>query len=46
MRHGRTTVDEVLPMIQELWKNDPTWFEPSPENERQRWMVKSWRVGE
>jgi hypothetical protein len=32
-------------MIQELRKNDPTVFEPSPENERQRQMVRAWKVG-
>jgi hypothetical protein len=46
MRHGIATADGVLPMIQELRKDDPAWFEPSPENERQRWMVKSWKAGE
>jgi len=46
MRHGKATGGEVFPMIRELRKNDPTWFYPSPENERQRWMVKSWKAGE
>jgi len=46
IRHGKATAGDVLSVIQELRKNDPTRFEPSPENERQRWMVKSWRVGE
>ena len=46
MRHGMATAGAVLPMIQELRKNDPTWFYPSPENERQRSMVKSWKAGE
>jgi protein-tyrosine phosphatase len=44
-RHGKATGDEALAMIQELRKNDPTVFEPSPENERQRQMVRAWKVG-
>jgi len=46
MRHGMATAGDVFPMIHELRKNDPTWFQPSPDNERQRWMVRSWRAGE
>lgn len=46
MRHGKATAENVLSAIQDLRKNDPTGFEPSPENERQRWMVRSWKAGE
>lgn len=46
IRHGRATAGDVLSVIQGLRKNDPTWFFPSPENETQRSMVKSWKAGE
>ncbi len=46
IRHGKTNVDDVFSVIRELRKNDPAWFYPSPENERQRWMVKAWKVGQ
>jgi protein-tyrosine phosphatase len=44
MRHGKATSGDVLRTIQQLRKDDPTWFEPSPETERQRWMVKTWKA--
>lgn len=46
MRHGKATAADVLSVIQELRKNDPMWFFPSPENGRQRSMVQSWKPGE
>jgi protein-tyrosine phosphatase len=45
-RHGKATGNDALFMIQELRKNDPTRFEPSPESERQREIVRLWRAGE
>jgi hypothetical protein len=45
-RHGKATGNEALALIQELRKNDPAWFLPSPENERQRQMVRTWKVGQ
>jgi protein-tyrosine phosphatase len=46
VRHGKATGDQALAMIQELRKNDPTRYEPSPENETQRQMVREWKPGE
>jgi protein-tyrosine phosphatase len=46
MRHGKATAGDVLSVIEGLRKNDPMWFFPSPENERQRSMVRSWKAGE
>ncbi|MDO8689028.1 MAG: tyrosine-protein phosphatase [Dehalococcoidia bacterium] len=45
-RHGLEAGDQALFRIQELRRNDPTCHEPSPENELQREMVRSWNVGE
>ena len=45
-RHGRATGDEALGLIRELRKNDPTGSQPSPETERQRRMVRAWKIGE
>jgi hypothetical protein len=44
-RHGVATGKDALKMITELRKNDAGRKEPSPENERQRWMVYSWAQG-
>ena len=46
MRHGKAKAGDVLSVIEGLRKNDPMWFFPSPENERQRSMVRSWKAGE
>ncbi len=45
-RHGKATGAQALGLIRELRKNDPTGLPPSPETERQRVMVRSWKVGE
>jgi protein tyrosine/serine phosphatase len=45
-RHGKATGDQALAVIQELRKNDPTRYEPSPENETQRQMVREWKRGQ
>jgi protein tyrosine/serine phosphatase len=45
-RHGKANGSEALSLIQELRRNDPTRLEPSPETERQRLMVRSWKLGE
>lgn len=45
-RHGLANGPEALVRIQELRRNDPTSGHPSPETERQRDLVRSWKVGE
>ncbi len=45
-RHGLAKGDAVLKMIQGLRKDVPDAQMPSPETERQREMVRSWRSGE
>jgi hypothetical protein len=46
MRHGKATAGKVLAMIKDLRKSDPASFQPSPENDRQRLMVTSWKPGQ
>jgi protein tyrosine/serine phosphatase len=46
VRHGIAVGKDALKMVAELRKNDVARNEPSPENERQRWMVYSWTQGE
>jgi protein-tyrosine phosphatase len=46
VRHGKASGGEALALIQELRRNDPTRYEPSPENEGQREFVRSWKLGE
>lgn len=46
VRHGIAVEKDALKAIIELRKSDAARNEPSPENERQRWMVYSWRKGE
>jgi hypothetical protein len=45
-RHGKAMGDGALAMVQDLRKNDPTRFEPSPENDKQRQMVRAWKPGQ
>jgi protein-tyrosine phosphatase len=45
-RRGRATGNDALAAIQELRKNDPTRYEPSPENGLQRRMVRDWKPGQ
>jgi protein tyrosine/serine phosphatase len=45
-RHGKASGNDALAMIQQLRKNDPTRFEPSPESERQKEMVRAWKTGQ
>jgi hypothetical protein len=45
-RHGIADGKDALKRIAELRKNDVAYNEPSPENERQRWMVYSWAQGQ
>jgi hypothetical protein len=45
VRHGMAMGKDALKMITELRKKDAGRNEPSPENERQRWMVYSWVQG-
>lgn len=45
-RQGRATGDEALALVSELRKNDPTRFQPSPETEKQRQMVRAWKIGQ
>lgn len=46
VRHGIAVGKDTLEAITKLRKNDVAHNEPSPENERQRWMVYSWENGE
>lgn len=46
VRHGMAVGKDALKMITSLRKNDVAYFEPSPENERQRWLVYSWLQGD
>ena len=46
MRHGKAKAADVLSVIEGLRKDDPMRFFPSPENERQRSMARSWKAGE
>jgi hypothetical protein len=46
VRHGRADTADVFQVLQKLREDDPEWFLPSPENERQRWMVRAWKRGE
>ena len=46
VRHGIAVGKEALQMITYLRKGDVARHEPSPENERQRWLVYSWRQGD
>jgi protein tyrosine/serine phosphatase len=45
-RHGMALGRDALEMITRLRKDDVAHLEPSPENERQRWLVYSWPRGE
>jgi protein tyrosine/serine phosphatase len=45
-RHGYASGDEILKKISELRKSDPTWNDPSPENDLQCDFVRSWQQGE
>lgn len=45
-RQGRATGDEALALVSELRKNDPSRFQPSPETEKQRQMVRAWKIGQ
>lgn len=45
VRHGIAVGKDTLKAIAELRKDDAARNEPSPENERQRWMVYSWQEG-
>lgn len=46
VRHGIAVGRGTIGAIRELRKNDVARNEPSPENERQRWLVYSWEKGE
>jgi len=46
VRHGIAAGNQALAMIQELRKNSCSTFQSSPQNERQKWMVRLWKVGE
>jgi hypothetical protein len=43
-RHGKAVGRDALSLIQQLSRNDPTRLEPSPETERQRQLVRFWRI--
>ena len=45
-RHGIATGEKALGKIRELRKNLPGMRKPSPENDIQRDMVRSWKAGE
>ena len=45
-RHGLAQGDEAISMIQELRRHISNWQVPSPENEIQRAMIRSWEAGE
>lgn len=45
VRHGIAVGKDALKRIVDLRKNDVAHSEPSPENERQRWLVYSWQQG-
>lgn len=46
VRHGMAVGKEALQMITDLRRDDVARHEPSPENERQRWLVYSWLQGD
>lgn len=46
VRHGMAVGKDALQMIANLRKDDVARNEPSPENERQRWLVYSWLQGD
>lgn len=46
VRHGIAVGKDALKLISDLRQNDVARYEPSPENERQRWLVYSWHQGE
>jgi len=45
-RHGISNGLKTLKTIQDLRRNDPTSYRPSPETHHQRHMVTSWQIGE
>lgn len=46
VRRGIAIGKDALTVVGDLRKNDVARNEPSPENERQRWMICSWEKGE
>jgi hypothetical protein len=44
-RHGRAAGDEALDLIRKLRTGSQTRFQPSPETEKQREMVRVWKTG-
>jgi protein-tyrosine phosphatase len=45
-RHGIAVGHQVLNLISELRKNDPSAIEPSPETRQQCDIVRAWKIGQ